>query len=411
MAVRAIKNKATNIDSEFSLSSIMVVGVNTRPIVKSAKALGLKTVAVDCFEDADLLTLTDALFSTRYLERGEPPEETASNFLELSLKALEVHDVDAILLTSGTEHDPKFAEELGKVAEIIGNERAQMQTCENKEKLFRVADRLGIPIPPTKRVNNLNDALNAAEDIGYPIVLKPAFGAGGRGIRFVRSPEELERFYEEPLSAGDNTTLYVQKYVRGVDASTSVLSNGDEARCLTVNEQIIGDERLGAPEPFGYCGNVVPLSKQKFADKIAEYSEAICAEIRLVGSNGVDFVLSDKPYLMEVNPRFQNTIDCIEGLLKINLVEEHIRACRGEVGKYKQARGCSVKLILYAKENSKIPDLKEIPNIVDIPIAGGTITKGKPICSVLKFGRERRGVIADAYDVTSKVYKKIFQCM
>ena len=384
----------------------MVVGVNTRPIVKSAKALGVKTIAVDCFGDIDLLECADAVFSVRSAKLGiQLKSSKRSSLFQLSLQALEAHDVDAILLTSGMEYDSAFIGELGKRAKIIGNGRARLETCKNKEKLFRIADKIGIPYPLTHRVRRRDEALEAARDIGYPVVLKPAFGGGGIGIRLVRSPDELERFFRRVLSAGDNESLYVQQYIRGTDASTSILSNGDEAKCLTVNEQLIGDKLLGVPRPFGYCGNVIPLNKPEFESEIVENSRVICEEIGLVGSNGVDFVLSDQPYLMEINPRFQSTIDCVEGLLGINLVEEHIRACRGEVGKYRQPRGYSVKLILYAKKDVEFPDLKKIPDIVDITPEGSIVKKGHPICSVLKFGESRNETIAEAYVLASKISK------
>lgn len=389
-------------------NSIMVVGVNTRPIVKSAKALGVKTIAVDCFGDIDLLECADAVFSVRSAKLGiQLKSSKRSSLFQLSLQALEAHDVDAVLLTSGMEHDSAFIAELGKRTKIIGNDRAHLETCKNKEKLFRIADKLGIPYPLTRRVRRRDEALEAARDIGYPVILKPAFGGGGIGIRLARSPDELERSFRRVLSAGDNESLYVQQYVRGIDASTSILSNGDEAKCLTVNEQLIGDKRLGVPRPFGYCGNVIPLNKPEFENQIAENSRAICEEIGLVGSNGVDFVLSDQPYLMEINPRFQNTIDCVEGLLGINLVEEHIRSCKGELSKYRQPDGYSVKLILYAKGDFEIPDLTKVRDIVDIPRPRSIIRKGKPVCCVLKFGESRHGVIVDAYDSASKVYGKL----
>jgi hypothetical protein len=152
---------------------------------------------------------------------------------------------------------------------------------------------------------------------------------------------------------------------------------------------------------------VIPLNKPEFENQIVENSRAICEEIGLVGSNGVDFVLSDQPYLMEINPRIQNTIDCVEGLLGINLVEEHIRSCKGELSKYRQPDGYSVKLILYAKGDFEIPDLTKVRDIVDIPRPRSIIRKGKPVCCVLKFGESRHGVIVEAYDSASKVYGKL----
>lgn len=390
----------------------MVIGVNTRPIVKSAKALGMRTIAVDCFGDVDLMACADFLFSVKDLEwGGEPKRPMKECLFELSMSALETHEVDAILIGSGMEHDRTYLKELDKRAEIIGNKISNFELCDDKEKLFGLADELGIPHPPTKRVRSLDKALRVAEDIGYPIVLKPAFGGGGIGIKLVTSPEELKSSFEKVLAFGDGETMYVQKYIRGIDASASVLSNGVESRCLTINEQIIGDRRLGVPRRFGYCGNVIPLdARPELASRIAEYSEMICREVGLLGSNGVDFVLSGEPFLVEVNPRFQNTLDCLEGLLGINLVREHILSCRGELSEYPKPRSCSAKLILYAKKDFRVPDLRKFRDLVDIPREGSIIKKGRPVCSVLKFGERRREVIRDAYALADGVQRSLLTC-
>ncbi len=387
-------------------SSVLVVGVNTRPIVKSAKALGLRTIAVDYFGDVDLVPYADVLFSVKPLKPEDPFGEFGqSSLFELSLRALESYEVDAIILTSGMEHNPEHVKKLGGLAKIIGNKTTQMEFCKDKKRLFQMADGLGIPYPKTKLVRKPDEAIKAANDIGYPVVLKPAFGGGGINVRLVRSQGDLEIFFSQILSAGDNRTLYVQQLVRGIDASASVLSNGKEARCLTINRQIIGDKRLGVSGPFGYCGNIIPLTvKRELSNKITEYSKSLCTEIGMIGSIGVDFVLSDKPYLIEVNPRFQNTIDCVEGLLSINLLREHIRACGGELCKYGRSKGFSAKLILYAKEDVKTPDLGRLSQIVDIPRKGSTVKKGRPICSMLNFGMDRGSLIVDAYKTADRVY-------
>ncbi len=396
------------LSSTRSLSSVLIAGVNTRPIVKSAKALGLRTIVVDCFDDVDLNAHADVLFSMRSIDCGVSLKGVKyPDLFELSLRALETYDVDAILLTSGMEHDIQSVKKLAEKAEIIGNKISRLKLCEDKKKLFQIADKLGINYPQTKRVGRLSDALKAATSIGYPVVLKPAFGGGGIGVRLARSPGELENLFKIVLGMGDRKTLYVQEYITGINASASILSDGNEARCLTVNEQVIGDKRLGVPRPFGYCGNITPLDVGPEAMvKIAEYSEAICQEIGLVGSNGADFVLSGNlPYLMEINTRFQSTIDSVEGLLGVNLVREHIRACEGKLGSYCQPRGYSAKLILYAKRGIKAPDLRKFTDIVDITPKGRVVSKGHPICSILKFGKNRGKTVADAYSLADEVSK------
>lgn len=391
-----------------SLSTVLVAGVNTRPIVKSAKGLGLKVIAVDHFDDVDLARSADTLFSAKEAGNGGKFEGLPQPTLfELARKALRSHDVDAILLSSGMEHEPSSFRELEKMSEIIGNGPDQLDFCKDQGKIFELADELDVPHPLTERVRDVGEALEAAEDIGYPALLKPARHGGGIGIKLARSSGELRTSFDELSSMDRGDFVYVQEYIEGTDASASVLSDGAEAKCLSVNEQIVGRERLAVPRRFGYCGNVVPLDADpNLVSRIAEYSQKICREIGLLGSNGIDFVIDEgKPYLMEINPRFQGTMECVERVLGINLVKEHIRACRGEIGEFGNPNDWVVKLILYAHEDVFAPDLTGFRGLVDIPRKGSIVEKGKPICTVLKSGGDRAETIEDSYRLADKVQK------
>ncbi len=371
----------------------MVIGANTRPIVKSAKKLGMKTIALDRFCDLDLEA--DVSISTRGFTREE--------LLELAVKIIDGHDVDGALLISGAEHYG-LVEGLRKKVKICGNDMPTIRACEDKIKLFKLADELGIPHPRTLLVKNEGEALDALEELDGRAVFKPAYGGGGIGISCACSPLQVEASFNTARAHGDRKTVYVQEYVKGVDASVSVLSNGEEARYLTVNEQIIGDKTLRTPCPFGYCGNVVPIYEIKDLELVADYSELICGELGVKGSNGLDFVLSDKPYLIEINPRFQSTIDCVEKVLSINLVEEHLKACEGVLKNYGKPRGYGAKLILYAGSELVAPDLGGFP-IVDVPVPG-SIVEG-PICSVLEFGKTEKETLRKSYAVAREIYHRI----
>ncbi|KXB00170.1 hypothetical protein AKJ47_02610 [candidate division MSBL1 archaeon SCGC-AAA261G05] len=389
----------------FPLNTILVAGVYTRPIVESVKKLGLNAIAVDYFGDYDLAKTADDLFSVSELKRKDKPEEATGEILfKLTQEALEVHDVDAVLLSSGMEHYPENVKRLEKRTELIGNKSSQLSFCRDKERIFDTADELGIPHPPIKLAQTTGRALRVAEDIGYPVVLKTPQGGGGIGVRLASSPEELETHFEK-LAPRRGGVVYVQPYIRGVDASASVLSNGSEAKCLTVNRQIIGDERLGVPRRFGFCGNIVPLATEReYLSQIAEYSQMICSEIGLVGSNGVDFVISeDGPYLVEINPRFQNSFDLVERALNINLVEEHFLSSRGKLNIYGKPNNCHVKLIIYARQGFRTPDLTRFRNVVDIPWEDSIVERRKPICSVIKSGEDRRKTIREAYELAGKI--------
>lgn len=393
------------------LKTILIAGVNTRPIVKSAKKLGFETIAVDRFNDIDLRKYADHLYSLEnVIRKGKIDKFRKEKYFELIHGALESHNVDAVILTSGLEHEYEKIRKLEKRTSIIGNESDRLKFSEDTEKLFSLADKLGIPHPDTEKVENLDEALQAAADIGYPVLLKPSRSGGGIGIRLAEGSREVEDDFDEVTEKDPEGNVYVQQYIRGINASASVISNGKESRCLSVNEQIIGDKSLNVPRKFGYCGNIIPLSAEDgITSKISKYSETICSEFGVVGSNGVDFIIGDKPYLVEVNPRFQNTIDMIEGSFDLNLLKMHIESTEGKLPEKKDLKRSSTKLIIYAKRDMRAPKLNRLSTILDIPRKNSKIEKEEPICSILKFGEKRDKTTEEAYKLARKVQQKCYR--
>jgi len=392
-----------------SLDTVLIAGVNTRAIAKSAKSLGMKVIAVDRFDDLDLRENTDFLYS---LERVEFENDFCSgemDLFDLSSKALDRHDVDGIVITSGMEHYPEKVQKLENRVPVVGNGSDQLEFCEDKGRLFELAEELEIPHPETRRAESLDEALYAADELGYPVLLKRPSSGGGIGIKSVERPEELESLFDGALSSSTGNFLYIQDFVEGIDASASVISNGYEASCLAVTEQVIGEERLGVPRDFGYCGNVIPPDiEDDLISVISKFSEDICSEIGLLGSNGVDFVISDKPYLIEVNPRFQNTIDMLEGCMDLNLLKRHVESTEGKISDGRELERCSAKLIIYAEENIQAPYLSRFPDVVDVPLENSEIDKGAPVCSVLRFGEGRDEVVREAYRSVRKVQRSLY---
>lgn len=389
------------------METLLIAGVNTRPVVSSAKELGLNVVVIDCFDDVDLNEMVDHLYTFDRDEEGVDHER----IFELVSKVLDSHEIDACIFTSGLEHYPEKVEELGKRVEIWGNDEKQLSLCEDKEKLFDIADELDIPHPVTEKVQDLDEALDIANNNSeYPVLLKPSTSGGGIGIELVYGSEELRDSFYRVLNSGEEDYIYIQEFIEGIDASTSVISTGKKSKTLTVNEQIIGDKKLDAPRRFGYCGNVVPLPvEEELKSQISKYSETICTELGLKGSNGVDFVIADKIYLLEVNPRFQNTIDIVEESLGINLVKAHIKSINQELTKKPKHKKSSAKLIIYARKDFQVPDLTNFSSIVDIPRKNSNIEKGEPVCSVKKIGKNRNEVVKKAYKTVDKTQKTCYK--
>lgn len=390
--------------------SLLMVGVDVASIASSASNAGYKVYAVDYFGDQDLRRVSKKFFSIINQKRGESCGRLGVDFnLEMLLKgAREIskkNHIDAILLSTGLDDSFEVLSELSEIAPILGNSPRLVRRVRDKERFFSELKRLGLHCPETVLTGNLREALKASEGIGYPVLVKPPESFGGTGIRKACNSTQLKRAFESTIHKQD---VLIQKYVRGVHASASVISSGCEAVTLTVNEQLLGLRSVGQKEPFGYCGNIVPLSaSEEVMSECSRMAKKIILQFGLLGSNGVDFVISEDniPYVIEVNPRFQGTLECVERVLGINLVEAHIKACiEGVLPKVQPevSRFCT-RLIIYAPHRSVVPDLSSFPNVRDVPIEGVIVEEGEPVCSVITDGEDRESSFRKANDIAEKI--------
>jgi len=393
--------------------TVLVVGFNIRPVACLCKRLGFRVIAVDYWGDVDIKGCTDSLFAVLQQKRGE---QLGSNFdkpcsellVELAENpASQLKNIDFILIGSGLDDRPDLWARLQRIAPILGNSPEKLRVIRNPEKLFAIAKKEGISFPKTEKAHSSTEAVKIAENIGFPVVLKPVMGSGGFRIRFGRNPKEVKMNFDEV--AGKWGEVWVQEYIKGINASSSILCNGNNCKVITVNEQLIGIKRLGVSAPFSYCGNIVPLkADNEIISRIKHVSIALAERLKLIGSNGFDFVIgpNNEPYLMEINPRFQATLECIKYVTGLNLVKEHIKACYGKLPKkIPQPKGYAVKMIVFAKKKSVIPDLRGTKHIFDIPYPGIVVDKGSPICTVQLFSQNREKAIQMAFETVSRIYK------
>lgn len=165
-------------------------------------------------------------------------------------------------------------------------------------------------------------------------------------------------------------------------------------------------------EPFGYCGNVVPLDlTESILEKCKNTVEKIASRFGLIGSNGIDFVVSKEntPYVMEVNPRFQATLPCVERVVGINMVEAHINASvhnsLPQISE-KSSAACT-RLILHTPTRIITPDLTGLPNVMNVPLPGVIIEQGEPLCSVIIDGNSEQSSLLKAEREASEIYKML----
>ena len=395
--------------------NLLLVGVDLVGLAHSARREGHRVFAADYFGDLDLKKACDRCLSVIHQEKDKSTGTFESvfdprDFVDMARELCGEVQMDGILLSSGLDDSFDELHELGELAPIMGNPHETVKKVREKGSFFRELERLNIPHPRTAIVRDLEGARDAALDIGYPLALKPLEGFAGSSIRRVGKPQTLDAAYIDVQRS--NSGAVVQEYIDGTHASISLMASSSGAVTLTLNEQLLGLEEVYQREPFGYCGNIVPLEvKDSTTEYCKEIAEKIGGHFGLKGSNGIDFVISGDgvPHVVEVNPRFQGTLEAVETVLGMNLVKMHLLACRqgvlptnlGDPSRY------STRLILYAPRKLVTPDLTHVDGVTDIPLPGSILEEGEPFCSLNSTGDSREASLGKAKKMAELIYGSI----
>ncbi|MGB9979687.1 ATP-grasp domain-containing protein [Methanobacterium sp.] len=371
------------------MKNVLVVGTNSRPVACSAKKMGNTIYSVDYFCTSDLVRCSDYLRCIL----NQIPYESCGYYIErFDQKLLETYvnevidDVDCILCSAGAMPD-KFPE-----SKVIGNKK--IAGIENKYNLYNLLkDKFNVP--ETFLVSSYAEAaeiVKSKEDKKF--LVKPIVGAGGKGIRRFEETNENTNF----------NGMMLQELIEGQNVSASVLSTKNEAKAIFTSRQILGEDGLGQPDEFAYCGNVVPFIDDPEVKKTAE--DAIM-ELSLLGSNGVDMIHTGEDiYIIEVNPRFQGTFECAEAVLGINMVDAHVKACNGTIIEIPEPNKFAVKMVIFAKRRSIAGHL-DFDGVYDIPERNVIIEKDEPAATVIASDENLEKAIYKAKRLVEKVYKEL----
>ena len=354
---------------------ILVVGYNTRHIICSAKRAGYYVESVSHYKDRDLIKCGDV---TRFIRDEFPGIISDSDYA--GVKALVGGlDYDHAILAAGFE--------TLEIPRTAGNPPSLSSFVNDKGRLRDKLQSLGYSVPKHYRLE---------ENLPFPVILKPKRGAGGFKNILVKDEEHLQRSIEQYHENGWGDDFLVEEYVRGIDASASVLSTGTEAVTVAINEQLIGLRSLGPMRRFSFCGSLTPL-KTSYSKEIERISNSLAVDLGLVGTNGIDFIIGPSgPVVIEINPRFQGTLDTIEGSLGVNLVEAHIKSCQGELIPLAKYRRFSCRMICFAEQDFQVTKACDRAHYMDIPPKGAYIARAKPIISAIGHGKSRDSAFNNA---------------
>jgi len=232
------------------LEDILIVGLDSVALARSAHRAGYNVHAVDYFGDQDLRKICDSCESIISQQVGRSCGRLEENFspkkfVDSARRISETHNIDGILLASGLEDSQETLLELNEIAPIIGNDLKSIEKVRNKTDFHSQVQTLGINSPKTLLARTIEEVKQAASEIDYPILLKPLHSFGGSGIALAKNKTQLVKILRRTVF--DTQGMLIQESISGKQMSMSIVSTRDTVTLLSLNEQLLGVKEIVNP--------------------------------------------------------------------------------------------------------------------------------------------------------------------
>ncbi|MFQ6134619.1 MAG: ATP-grasp domain-containing protein [Nitrososphaerales archaeon] len=202
----------------------------------------------------------------------------------------------------------------------------------DKAKLAAALHRNGFSTPETRCLSieeGVGEAERVAEELLGRVIVKPVDGVGCEDLSIVKDAAQMRQAVKKILRGGQMERFMIQKFVEGLPASVSLISNGVEVRPVSLNLQQLSLNP--PPEPSCYLGGVVPLLHPDMEEAFGVAKRAVELFRGLRGYVGVDMVLSSSgPLILEINPRLTVSYVGLKRVSKVNLAEAMVKSALGE---------------------------------------------------------------------------------
>lgn len=343
-------------------------------VIRACRELNIKTVAI--YSEADVNSLHCKLADEAICVGPANPKESYL-YVPNIISACEITSSDAIHPGYGfLSENADFAEICKKHNLIfIGPEPKVISLMGDKAKARELMKKAKIPIVPgTEPLDSVKDALKFAHEIGYPLIIKASGGGGGKGMRIVRSDEELKNSFEiaknEAKLAFNNDEIYMEKYIENARHVEFQIIADNHGNVVHLGERDCSIQRrhqkLVEESPSTFLNDELRKKMGETAVKIAQIAG-------YTNAGTIEFIMDEQKnyYFMEMNSRIQVEHPVTEMITSIDLVKEQILIASGNKLSFTQNdikfRGHAIECRICAED----PDNKFMPQV-------GTITNYIP---------------------------------
>lgn len=190
---------------------------------------------------------------------------------------------------------------------IIGTDCDAIDRAEDRDTFEKVLEKLNIPKPEGRAVTNIKEGIETANNIGYPVLVRPSFVLGGRAMEIVGDEKELKHYLKTAVDIGNDKPVLVDKYVQGTEVEVDAICDGIDVFVPGIMGLV---ERTGVHS--GDSISVYPTNaiSDKTKGKILQYTKQLGLGIGIIGLYNIQFIVDHNQniYIIEVNPRSSRTV-------------------------------------------------------------------------------------------------------
>ncbi|THE11199.1 carbamoyl phosphate synthase large subunit [Bacillus timonensis] len=234
------------------------------------------------------------------------------------LNVIEAEKVDQVIVQFGGQTAINLAQRLEAAGvSIVGITHDVIDQLEDRDRFYKLLEKVNIKHIPGEIAEDTQDLLEKSSEIGYPVLIRPSYVIGGKGMVVINDEDELISFVKEISS--DSFPLLIDAYVPGLEIEIDLLSDGHEILIPTIVEHI---EKAGVHSGDSHA--IMPAISLTEENKktVTDYAEKIVRELQFKGIMNIQFVINDNQiYVLEVNPRASRTVPVISKITGIPMAQ------------------------------------------------------------------------------------------
>ena len=224
------------------------------------------------------------------------------------MNVIDFEKPEGVVVALGGQTAINLASRLDKAGiKIFGSSSKSIDLAEDRDLFEKAMEEIDIPMPKGYGVFTLDDAIKAADEITYPVLVRPSFVLGGRMMHIVYDEETLKAKVTEALEFDNEHPILVDKYISGQECEVDAICDGKDVFIPGIMEHI---EKTGVHS--GDSMSIYPpySLSQKVIDTIVKYTTAIGIKLQMIGLFNIQFIVdnNDNVYIIEVNPRSSRTV-------------------------------------------------------------------------------------------------------